>query len=201
MLVRRRPPRGLRLRGPRPDAGRVRARRPGELPDRGRRRRRAEPRHPARTRSRRRSRATWTSSASSAATPRCATASTTSGCTSTSTPTPTPEEIEALVAQSQKRSAVFDAITNPTNVTVDGQLSASRRAVRTTTVVIGAGHAGLAVSHLLSAALDRPRGPRARRGRQLLADRALGLAAAAHAQLAERACPASPTTATTPTAS
>jgi len=29
-----------------------------------------------------------------------------------------PEEIEALVAQSQKRSAVFDAITNPTNVTV-----------------------------------------------------------------------------------
>ncbi len=29
-----------------------------------------------------------------------------------------PEEIEALVAQSQKRSAVFDAITNPTNVAV-----------------------------------------------------------------------------------
>ncbi|HUF14403.1 MAG TPA: OsmC family protein [Acidimicrobiia bacterium] len=29
-----------------------------------------------------------------------------------------PEEIEALIAQSQKRSAVFDAITNPTNVTV-----------------------------------------------------------------------------------
>lgn len=31
----------------------------------------------------------------------------------------TPEEIEALVAQSQKRSAVFDAVTNPTNVTVE----------------------------------------------------------------------------------
>lgn len=30
----------------------------------------------------------------------------------------TKEEIEALVAQSQKRSAVFDIITNPTNVTV-----------------------------------------------------------------------------------
>jgi uncharacterized OsmC-like protein len=30
----------------------------------------------------------------------------------------TQEEIEALVAQSQKRSAVFDVITNPTNVTV-----------------------------------------------------------------------------------
>jgi uncharacterized OsmC-like protein len=31
----------------------------------------------------------------------------------------TPEEIEALVAQSQKRSAVFDIITNPTNVVVE----------------------------------------------------------------------------------
>ncbi len=30
----------------------------------------------------------------------------------------TPDEIKALVAQSQKRSAVFDIITNPTNVTV-----------------------------------------------------------------------------------
>ena len=29
------------------------------------------------------------------------------------------EEIEAIVAQSQKRSAVYDIITNPTNVTVD----------------------------------------------------------------------------------
>jgi uncharacterized OsmC-like protein len=31
----------------------------------------------------------------------------------------TPEEIEAVVAQSQKRSAVYDIITNPTNVTVE----------------------------------------------------------------------------------
>ncbi len=31
----------------------------------------------------------------------------------------TPEEIKALVAQSQKRSAVYDIITNPTNVTVE----------------------------------------------------------------------------------
>ena len=30
----------------------------------------------------------------------------------------TPDEIEALVAQSQKRSAVFDVITNPTSVSV-----------------------------------------------------------------------------------
>jgi uncharacterized OsmC-like protein len=29
------------------------------------------------------------------------------------------EDIEALVAQSQKRSAVFDVVTNPTNVTVE----------------------------------------------------------------------------------
>lgn len=31
----------------------------------------------------------------------------------------TPDEIQALVAQSQKRSAVFDIVTNPTAVTVD----------------------------------------------------------------------------------
>ena len=31
----------------------------------------------------------------------------------------TPDEIEALVAQSQKRSAVFDILTNPTNVSVE----------------------------------------------------------------------------------
>ena len=30
----------------------------------------------------------------------------------------TPDEIKAIIAQSQKRSAVFDALTNPTNVTV-----------------------------------------------------------------------------------
>ena len=31
----------------------------------------------------------------------------------------TPDEIKALVAQSQKRSAVFDVVANPTNVTVE----------------------------------------------------------------------------------
>jgi len=31
----------------------------------------------------------------------------------------TQQEIEAIVAQSQKRSAVFDVVTNPTNVTVE----------------------------------------------------------------------------------
>ena len=32
---------------------------------------------------------------------------------------PRKEEIAALVAQSQKRSAVFDIVTNPTNVAVE----------------------------------------------------------------------------------
>ena len=31
----------------------------------------------------------------------------------------TPDEIKAVVAQSQKRSAVYDIVTNPTNVTVE----------------------------------------------------------------------------------
>ena len=37
----------------------------------------------------------------------------------------TAEEIQAIVAQSQKRSAVFDALTNPTNVTVEVSRAAS----------------------------------------------------------------------------
>jgi uncharacterized OsmC-like protein len=31
----------------------------------------------------------------------------------------TPDQIKAVVAQSQKRSAVYDILTNPTNVTVE----------------------------------------------------------------------------------
>ena len=71
------------------------------------------------------------------------------------------KEIEALVAQSQKRSAVYDIITNPTNVTVEVALRAcARRSAlaeraelaieHVTTVVIGAGHAGLATSRCLT---------------------------------------------------
>ena len=56
--------------------------------------------------------------------------------------------------------------------------------MRTTTVVIGAGHGGLAMSRCLVRPLDRPRGARAGRGRQLVADRAMGLAPPAHAELA-----------------
>ena len=58
------------------------------------------------------------------------------------------EEIEALVSQSQKRSAVFDALANPTEVTVEVAWGATIE--RFTAVVIGAGHAGLAASHFLS---------------------------------------------------
>jgi hypothetical protein len=36
-----------------------------------------------------------------------------------STPTPPTADIEALVSQSQKRSAVYDIVTNPTTVTVE----------------------------------------------------------------------------------
>ena len=42
----------------------------------------------------------------------------------------TPEDIEALVAQSQKRSAVYDIVTNPTNVTVEVSVTPLRRTRR-----------------------------------------------------------------------
>ena len=118
----------------------------------------------------------------------------------------TPDEIKALVAQSQKRSAVYDIITNPTNVTRRGRLTA----------IATASEERLRAHHhrrhrrrprragdepLPLRPLDRPRRPRARRGRQLVADRALGLAAAAHAELAVPAARLRATTATIPTAS
>ena len=56
------------------------------------------------------------------------------------------EDIEAIVAQSQKRSAVYDALTNPVNVTVEVVESIEQL----TTVVVGAGHAGLAASRFLT---------------------------------------------------
>ncbi len=101
------------------------------------------------------------------------------------------KEIEALVAQSQKRSAVYDIVTNPTNVIVEVERAAgqdSRLSHRTR-------HDGRHRSRarrtgdepLSQRALDRSRGARARRGGELLAPRALGLAAAADAQLAEPA--------------
>ena len=61
----------------------------------------------------------WTCRASSASTATSATASAASRSPTTSMPTPRKDEIKALVAQSQKRSAVYDIVTNPTNVTVE----------------------------------------------------------------------------------
>ena len=64
------------------------------------------------------------------------------------------KDIEALVAQSQKRSAVYDIVTEPDQRHGRrrvGELIGSGTAIeRVTTVVIGAGHAGLATSRCLS---------------------------------------------------
>ena len=54
-----------------------------------------------------------------------------------------------------------------------------------TAIIIGAGHSGLAMSWHLASPFDRPRGPRARRGGQLMADGAVGLASPPDAELAK----------------
>ena len=99
------------------------------------------------------------------------------------------KDIEAIVAQSQKRSAVYDIVTNPTNVpSRSPSVSDSRASHRTR-------HDGRHRSGprrargepLSHRALDRSRRARARRGGELLAPRALGFAAAADAELAEPA--------------
>ena len=117
--VRRRSPGGLRRSGQRDHADRVSPRRADELPDGGggvgsaesrdsaalgRSDGRGEPRHPRDPRCRQR---------------RSERLQRHQGDLRRSTPTPRRQEIEALVAQSQKRSAVFDALTNPTEVTVE----------------------------------------------------------------------------------
>ena len=87
----------------------------------------------------------------------------------------TPEEIRAVVAQSQKRSAVYDVITNPTTVTVEvaerHEPATDRQGavpcVHTTVTIIGAGQAGLAMSRCLTErSIDHVRA-RTRGGRQL----------------------------------
>ena len=120
-------PGDLRLRRQRRDAGRVRAGGPGLLPDGRHCCGRTEPQDPAalgegHARSRH-----GPARASSASTARCATASTASRWFTTSTPMPRSEEIAALVAQSQRRSAVFDIVTNPTNVAVEVRMSRRAR--------------------------------------------------------------------------
>ena len=55
-------------------------------------------------------------------------------------------DIEAIVAQSQKRSAVFDIVTNPTTVQRRAGLTAGRSMTRTAmhvpVVIVGAGPGG-----------------------------------------------------------
>ena len=138
----------LRVGGSRHHPDRVRARRARELPDGRRRGGRAEPRHPAalgRVEARRASmdirgilgidsdvrngyddiKVTFKIDADASK-----------------------KDIEALVAQSQKRSAVYDVITNPRERHRRSGLGAPSNTF--TTVVIGAGHAGLAASRCLT---------------------------------------------------
>ena len=65
-----------------------------------------------------------------------------------------PEDIKALVAQSQKRSAVYDIVTKPDKHYRQCELTGRPAGVSpvrtTTTAVIGAGHAGLAMSRCLA---------------------------------------------------
>ena len=79
------------------------------------------------------------------------------------------QEIEALVAQSQKRSAVFDALTNPTNVTVERRTprGTSHRARHHRRHRRGARRPRRQPPP--QRAVDRPRRARTRRGGELLA--------------------------------
>ena len=77
------------------------------------------------------------------------------------------QEIEALVAQSQKRSAVFDALSNPTNITMSVLGGPSHRAHSHGRHRRGA--RGPRRQLLPRRPVDRPRRARARRGGELLA--------------------------------
>ena len=70
------------------------------------------------------------------------------------------EDIEALVAQSQKRSAVYDIVTNPTNVAVS--VNKRERELRTHRAHHRRRPRRPRHEPLPRRALDRPRGPRAR---------------------------------------
>ena len=116
--VRRRSPRDLRRRGQRDHADRVSARRAGGLPDRGRGVRSRRTAASSCARSSRRSRATTTSAGFLGVDSDVRNGFNDIKVTFTIDADASREEIEALVAQSQKRSAVFDALANPTEVTV-----------------------------------------------------------------------------------
>ena len=185
VVLRRRPPGGLRIRGHRSDARRVRARRPGELSHRRRRRGRAEPRHPAQRRE-----ATIEGDMDilgilgadpdvrngfngirvhyeidADATPRRSRPS-----------SPSRRSDQPSSTWSRTRRASRFRSTEP--LLAPGAHDDRRHRSGT----LGSGSQSLPLP-----ALDRPRGPRARGGCQRVADPALGRAPAAHAQLAEPA--------------
>ena len=114
-----RPPRGVRVRGPRCDAHRDGAGRTGRLPDGGHRGGRHEPRHPAAL-GERRGRGRPRHPRDPRRRPRRAQrVRRACGCATTIDADASRADIEAIVAQSQKRSAVYDILTNPTAVMVE----------------------------------------------------------------------------------
>ena len=186
-LVRHRPPRDLRLRGQRRHAGRVRPRRPRRLPHRRRRGRRPEPRDPAA-----RSSATLEGDMDvrgilgidSDVRNGFSGIKVTYDIDADARPT------RSRRSSPSRRSARRSTTSSPTRPT-----STSRSADRTPAERQGGSRAHHHRRHrrrprrpghepLPLRPLDRPRRPRARRGRQLVAHGAVGLAAAAHAQLA-----------------
>src|SRR5690349_12269097 len=149
LVLRRRPSRGVRVRGQRPDAGRVCARWPGELPHGGCRGRGAEPWHPAQL-----GEGDDRGRHGHPRDPRRRPGD--------------PKRLQRHQGQVRHRRggeprghrgprrAVAEALgrvrrgDEPDQRDGAGQLSRSGLPLRTTTVVIGAGHSGLAVSHFLS---------------------------------------------------
>ncbi len=109
---------GLRIRRPRADAGRARPVGPCELPHRRHCRRRPAPRHPAALGQGDRSRPTWISHGILGIDEDVRNGFGAIRVHFDIKADASQDDIKALVAQSQKRSAVFDIITNPTNVFV-----------------------------------------------------------------------------------
>ena len=114
-----RPPRGVRLRGPRSDAHRDGAGRTGRVPDGRGRGGRDAPRHPAALGERRGRGRPRHPRASSGLDPDVRNGFNGVRVRYEIDADAARADVEALVAQSQKRSAVFDILTNPTAVTVE----------------------------------------------------------------------------------
>ena len=149
LRVRRRPPRVLRLRGQRRHARRVRARRPGRVPHRRRRRRRAAPRDPAALGHRDHRGRHERAGHPRLPTPMSATASSRSRSATTSTPTPPART--SRPSWRSRRSAPPSTTSSPTRPTSPSRSSEPTPDMRhDRPSIIGAGHAGLAMSRRLT---------------------------------------------------